>query len=378
MNNKAIGRDRTCGQAAVFYKIVAEKAEAIWSSLPEANDAYEDGDTQKAIIGYLMAAEQGSENSQANVAWLLDQTQSPWSPTALLYTLHQKAKHTLRDAALSLTYWTRSAKQQNIDSLVKMGDYYLSGLGSAIGISAENAAACYQAAADSAQSAQAMWNLGWMHENGVGIEQDFHLAKRFYDQALETNPTEAYLPVKLSLWKLRWRSWWNAVTRGGVHGIEDDADDSAVMRPRSVAEWLQAFLDADAEYYNQLVGAGGEVEADDYDAAGGMPGGDEYFGDDEFIDDGVLETLLIGGLVAALAWLLWYRGQQQQRQRAAAEQRRREELNGEQGQGQNQQAPAAAAPPAQPPAPGQQPDGGFFPPQGDPNFNAWVAGGVGH
>ena len=58
-----------------------------------------------------------------------------------------------------------------------------------------------------------------MHENGIGIEQDFHLAKRLYDQALETNK-EAYLPVKLSLWKLRWRSWWNDVTRGGIHGIE--------------------------------------------------------------------------------------------------------------------------------------------------------------
>jgi SEL1 protein len=72
------------------------------------------------------------------------------------------------------------------------------------------------------QSAQALWNLGWMHENGLGgVEQDFHLAKRFYDQAFETN-REAYLPVKLALIKVRLRSVWNSWTRGGVKSIIDE------------------------------------------------------------------------------------------------------------------------------------------------------------
>lgn len=358
MNNKAIGRDRSCGMAAVYYKIVAEKAELIWGSLDEANDLLEEGDTQRALIHYLIAAEQGSENSQANVAWLLDQSKPRWSPIAWLASLQQSARIAIGDAALALMYWTRSAKQNNIDSLVKMGDYYLSGLGTAI--SAENAAACYQAASETLQSAQAMWNLGWMHENGVGIEQDFHLAKRFYDQALETNK-EAYLPVKMSLWKLRWRSWWNGVTRGGVHGIEDDEPQ---RKRRSFAEWLQAFLEADAEYYEQ------QYEADDWDAQHDpMPGGDEYWADEE-IDDGILETLLIGGLIAALGWLIYYRQQQQR----AAEQRRRQGVE----EGQQGQANGQAQQQGQPPAPGQQPNGGFFPQPGDPNWNAWVAGGVGH
>ena len=356
MNNKAIGRDRSCGMAAMYYKIVAEKAEAVWASLGEANEAYEEGDNQKAIIRYLMAAEQGSENSQANVAWLLDRSKPRWSPIAWLSSLQPSAKATISDAAMALVYWTRSAKQNNFDSLVKMGDYYLAGLGTAV--SPENAAACYQAAVETLQSAQAMWNLGWMHENGVGIEQDFHLAKRFYDQALETNK-EAYLPVQLSLWKLRWRSWWNSVTRGGVHGIEEDEQ---ARKRRSFAEWLQDFLEADAAYYEQF------YEPDDWDAQRDpMPGGDEYF-DDNDIDDGVIDTLLIGGLIAALAWLLYYR----QQQNRAAEQRRR------QGQEQGQQGNAGAQNEQQPPVPGQQPNGGFFPQPGDPNWNAWVAGGVGH
>ena len=221
MANQGLGRDRSCGVAAALYKIAAEKAEVIHSSFIEANEAYETGDTETAVIAYMMAAEQGSEYAQANVAFLLDKTRPRYSVSSLLASFRRQAT-SVGDAALALIYWTRSAKQSDTDSFVKMGDYYLEGLGRPK--SAENAAACYQAAAETMQnlqSAQAMWNLGWMHENGIGIEQDFHLAKRFYDQALETN-AEAYLPVKLSLAKLRLRSWWNDVSGGKVNSVRDE------------------------------------------------------------------------------------------------------------------------------------------------------------
>lgn len=216
--NQGIGRDRSCGTAAAYYKVAAEKAEIIHTSFSEANEAIEDGDLERALVAYMMAAEQGYENAQANVGYLLDQTRPRYSIPSLLPFFQQKAA-AIGDAALALIYWTRSAKQNNIDSRVKMGDYYLDGVGTLS--SPDNAAACYQAAAETMQSAQAMWNLGWMHENGIGIEQDFHLAKRFYDQALETN-TEAYLPVKLSLAKLRIRSWWNGVSGGKINSIRDE------------------------------------------------------------------------------------------------------------------------------------------------------------
>lgn len=48
------------------------------------------------------------------------------------------------------------------------------------------------------QNAQAMFNLGYMHEHGVGLPMDLHLAKRYYDQALETDH-DAALPVTLAL-----------------------------------------------------------------------------------------------------------------------------------------------------------------------------------
>lgn len=224
LSNQGVGRDKSCGIAAAYYKIVAEKAEIILSSFQEANEAYENDDLETALIDYMMAAEQGFEVGQANVAYLLDQVKPRFTLSSLIPFV--KAKTSLvGDAALALIYWTRSAKQSNIDSMVKMGDYYLKGLGTPP--DQEKAAACYLAAAETLQSAQAMWNLGWMHENGIGIEQDFHLAKRFYDQALETNPREAYLPVLLSLYKLRLRSWWNTVTNGRVNSIQDDRRTSS-------------------------------------------------------------------------------------------------------------------------------------------------------
>ena len=218
ISNNGIGRERSCGLATAYYKVVAEKAEAIHSSFEEANRAYEDGDKETAIIAYMMAAEQGYEHGQVNVAYILDEHTSIL-PLGSLLPWNKPTSPLLRNAVLALIYWTRSAKQANIDSMVKMGDYYLGGYG--VNADMEKAATCYHSAAEMQQSAQAMWNLGWMHENGIGVEQDFHLAKRFYDQALETNQ-ESYLPVKLSLLKLRMRSAWNTLTNGKVKSIQSD------------------------------------------------------------------------------------------------------------------------------------------------------------
>ncbi|KAF2091011.1 HCP-like protein [Saccharata proteae CBS 121410] len=337
LSHQGLGRDKSCGIAVSYYKIVAEKAEVILSSIQEANEAYENGDLDTALVDFMMAAEQGFEIGQANVAYLLDKAKPRWFLNDIT-PFAKKQASVITDAALALIYWTRSAKQSNIDSMVKMGDYYLDGLGTPP--DQEKAAACYQAAADSMQSAQAYWNLGWMHENGIGLDQDFHLAKRFYDQALETN-REAYLPVTLALLKLRARSWWNTVTYGSINSIHEEEED---QKPFSFLEWLDAFLEADArDYYDSF-------EPDDWEHDG-MPGGDGDYYDD--IDEGIIESLVIVALTASLAFLVYYRQQRAlaQRERAEREERQRHDNGGMEGQQQQ---------------------------QGDPAFNDWVAGGVGH
>jgi len=73
-----------------------------------------------------------------------------------------------------------------------------------------------------------MWNLGWMYENGMGVNKDYHLAKRYYDMALDTN-SEAYLPVLLSLVKLHIQSLWYTLSGGRDKGLTlwgiDSRDD---------------------------------------------------------------------------------------------------------------------------------------------------------
>ena len=56
-------------------------------------------------------------------------------------------------------------------------------------------------ASEQQNNAQAMFNLGYMHELGLGMKRDIHLAKRFYDMAAETS-VDAKVPVALALAKL--------------------------------------------------------------------------------------------------------------------------------------------------------------------------------
>ena len=52
------------------------------------------------------------------------------------------------------------------------------------------------------RNAQALFNLGFMHEYGAGLPQDLHLAKRHYDKAITAQPdaTGAARLALLSLW----------------------------------------------------------------------------------------------------------------------------------------------------------------------------------
>jgi SEL1 protein len=341
-----LGRDKSCGLATAYYKNVAEKAEPLVSSFAEANRAHEDDDKELALIDYMHAAEQGYEKGQANVAYMLDPQKSKLALPSWLSFAGGKPS-LLKNPALALIYWTRSAKQSSIDSLVKMGDYYLNGIGSPVDF--EKAASCYTAACEYNPSAQALFNLAWMHENGIGLNQDFHLAKRYYDLALETNQ-EAYLPVTLSLMKLRLRSAWNTFTHGRVNSIQEEP---ALKKQWSLSEWIHNFLQDDHPYYADV----------DYDENylpenDPMPGGDVDGLYDDPADDGILESLIIVGLAAALVFLIYYR---QQRQLA----HRREDDNARAQQGEQNQQP-------------QHEDRGLFPQPGEPDFAQWVAGGVGH
>ncbi len=98
-----------------------------------------------------------------------------------------------------MLYWNRAAIQGYHVARLKLGDYYYYGHGTDIDY--QQAASHYKYAAETSHNAQAMFNLAYMHEQGLGLKRDIHLAKRYYDLALETT-ADAYIPVTLALFKL--------------------------------------------------------------------------------------------------------------------------------------------------------------------------------
>lgn len=142
------------------------------------------------------------------------------------------------------------------------------------------------------------------------------------------------------------------------------ANSNMAIAPRKTwTEWLNAFLEADANMYrdaqhnnhddHDLLNT--DADADWYNPSH-TPGGD--YDELEFDEDGLLESLLIIGAAALLMILVVYRRRRQ-------EERERERLG----------LPPGA------PVPGAivgQPNGGLFPPAGDPAVAQWAAGGVGH
>lgn len=69
----------------------------------------------------------------------------------------------------ALLHWQRSANQDYAYARIKLGDYYYYGYGTPVDY--EMAATQYKIASDRHQAAQAMFNLGYMHEQGLGINK---------------------------------------------------------------------------------------------------------------------------------------------------------------------------------------------------------------
>ncbi|XP_058691480.1 protein sel-1 homolog 1 isoform X2 [Poecile atricapillus] len=160
MHATGTGVMRSCHTAVELFKNVCERGR--WSErLMTAYNSYKDGDSNSAVVQYLLLAEQGYEVAQSNAAFILDQR----------YTVAR----------------------------IKLGDYHFYGFGTDVDY--ETAFIHYRLASEQQHSAQAMFNLGYMHEKGLGIKQDIHLAKRFYDMAAEASP-DAQVPVFLALCKL--------------------------------------------------------------------------------------------------------------------------------------------------------------------------------
>jgi len=228
IHQHAIGVRRDCSVANAFYRMVGERSPLMAELLDRALDAHVQHRFNESWIYYLLAAEQGLEVAQANAAWQLDHS---------LVTPPFPPEEAQRRA---LTLWRRAAAQGNVNAKVMIGDYYYYGRGVAPD---PTLAAQYYSLADNERSARAAFNLGYMYENGIGLEQDYPLAKRYYDRAKELS-TEAYLPATLALVhlvvKVAWQALQNWATgTGGASGGPTFATLSGMFGYRAPAPPLE-------------------------------------------------------------------------------------------------------------------------------------------
>jgi hypothetical protein len=206
-----------------YLKNVVERGSWI-SVLQNASKAFDDEQYEEAFRLYTHAAEQGVEMAQSNAAWILDRG---------LGVGEKLVPNDAERYRLALHYYTLSAQQNNAGSLLKVADYSYYGLGTEVDY--EEAAAYYMQASEM-RNPQAYFNLGYMHQFGHGLPQDFHLAKRFYDMTMQVSDTpEQQAPVVLALYGLRIAQWWagarQSLPTSVVNTVESFVDSIGLGKP---------------------------------------------------------------------------------------------------------------------------------------------------
>ncbi|KAK9277980.1 hypothetical protein L1049_027537 [Liquidambar formosana] len=159
MFHAGVGLKKNLPMATALYKLVAEKGP--WSSLSRwALEAYLKGDVGTAFLLYSRMAELGYEVAQSNAAWILDKygNHSMCMGESGLCT---DAERHQREHSL----WWQASKQGNEYASLLIRDAYHHGRGTERDY--DCAAEAYKHA-KSQSNAQAMFNLGYMHEHGQG------------------------------------------------------------------------------------------------------------------------------------------------------------------------------------------------------------------
>lgn len=199
-------KDLTCSLARFLLQNMLEKHEVLLI-MEEAHDFFFSGKHAQALSRYLYCATMGLEVAQYNAAFCLE-----------AMTKGEKENPTsLRRRALFV--WSLAAEHGDVNSIIRLGDYFYYGWG--LEQAEPITAAAYYHKAIEKKSSLAAYNLGYLHERGIGVPRDYHMAKKYYERALTYSKTEgrpeAWLPILCSLnrllWKSRWQTWRNSMSK---------------------------------------------------------------------------------------------------------------------------------------------------------------------
>jgi len=251
-----IGTSRNCGQAVDLFQQMAELGPLAAHRMREGYRHYQAGRREESLAHYLVAAETGVELAQSNAAFLLEQgsclgldeqacasaSLRLWKAAAKqgnaeaymkvgdfhYYGKLNKGNGSVRFDVLSEVRRTMKVGVRELDRIVRRQigmqerqnrrestadentcDAAVEEEGGTCPArpntpeeqlvleNYDNAAMYYRKAADQ-NIPHAMFNLGYMYEWGIGVKQDFPLAKRHYDLAAAANP-DANIPVQIAL-----------------------------------------------------------------------------------------------------------------------------------------------------------------------------------
>lgn len=210
---------------------VCTKAEDFIAPLQWSQAVYR-SNLDGALAGFLISAELGLTTAQVNVADALDVHHSVLPIRWLrAWPVPSYVKPGAREE-LALHYFTLAGMSDRPDALYKAADYHFDG----VGCEKNNQAAVllYRFMVRFFRYNPAYWALGWMAQNGFGVKKSYYVARQFYDGALWDNPEgknpEAYLAVKLSLFKLRILNFIAKITGEKIQLISEVANQ-APKRP---------------------------------------------------------------------------------------------------------------------------------------------------
>ncbi|CAG2181443.1 unnamed protein product, partial [Oppiella nova] len=178
----------SCRTAVSHFKSVAERG--VWSrELTEADNHYKNNKVLQAFMKYAFLSDMGYESAQSNSAFILEN-----KPIDGLDIDGYKRQ------SLAVKYWTQSAAQGLSFSRIKVGDYHYYGMGTPVNYGL--AAQYYRKASELRFSSQALFNLGFLHEKGLGVHRNTKMALIYYDMSAQVD-SDAKVAVFLAKHKLK-------------------------------------------------------------------------------------------------------------------------------------------------------------------------------
>lgn len=170
----------SCSTTISYYDVFVERLSQFYA--PHLKYAFEElvaGNFKNALVGYLIAAEQGFEAAQISAAYLLFQLQPLQSKLKAKTFAPERIE-------MAIEYLDRASKQGNIDATILLGDIY-SDQQRQTSSDFDRAFNYYQIASDK-HSSHGSYKLAEMYEYGYGPVNDsvdYFMAKRYYDSSLQ-------------------------------------------------------------------------------------------------------------------------------------------------------------------------------------------------